>query len=697
MHLFFRICSRSLITCFFFLPVTVGVSQSIQVPAPLRAYIQSINSQPLGNYKPVTRLEQLSDTLFHLQMDWVLKDTLKQNDWQLQIIPAFQPDFHWAPHLTPTPDHIINQHVFRTPAMLVTKGRLQLAVIPDPDILSKNQGPDWYMDLDAPKNRLTLGMSLADVPEHTAFVRAPGGVYPPGTFRFGCYLMIHKAPDKTVADPWRPILSFFWKNWGEKAWDDIKVTAPLDLDLQCKRAYDWAFVNWKPTVWQEFELNGQTVGAPQFIVNVTQSPNYPGEVDEREFRSIWNQAWFNSLRSAAGLYRYARRHQVPAWLEYARKTKELALAFPQTRGFFPGLIGTEMEKVLIDGKYYNRSKGWSTRFFGNSDRNPYFRDARLAPYHILDMSFTANQMLIWYTDLEKDERLLNYAITYADALLGIQDKTGFFPAWLDLKTLQPLAHLNRSPETSLSVSFLLRLYGIVKEEKYKKAALKALSAVIQHNLLTGQWEDFETYWSCSPFGRDSLEGKKIIRNNMYKQNNFCMSWTAEALLDAYRITGQRSYLQYGQRTLDELLMTQASWQPPFIYVDAIGGFGVMNYDADWIDARQSLFAELIVNYGKTLNVKEYIQRGLAAMRASFLMIYSPENTKTKLQWEAKWPFFNATDYGFMMENYGHEGKPTPAGGGIGEFSIFSWGSGAAAEGYNRMLDRYGKALLELSD
>lgn len=697
MRLIYVTSLRLLTTCFFILSTGLIFAQSIKIPAPLKAYIQSISSQEIGHTKPVVQLKQLSDTLFHLQLDWVLKDTVKQNDWQLQIVPAFKPDFHWAPHLTPTPNHIINQHVFRTPAMLVSKQRLQLAVIPDPDILSKNEGPDWYMDLDAPKNLLTLGMSLADVPEHTAFVRAPGGVYPPGNFSFACYLMIHKAAEKTVPDPWRPILSFFWKNWGEKAWADIKVAAPLDLDLQCKRAYEWAFVNWKSTVWQEFELNGQTVGAPQFIVNVTQSPNYPGEVDEREFRSIWNQAWFNSLRSAAGLYRYAKRHNVPEWLEYARKTKELALAFPQKQGFFAGLIGTEMEEVTIDGKPYNRTKGWSTRFFGNSDRNPYIRDAKLAPYHILDMSFTANQMLIWYTDLEKDERLLQYASTYADALLRIQDKSGFFPAWLDLKTLKPLAHLSRSPETSLSVSFLLRLYEIVKVEKYKTAALKAMSAVIQHNLLPGQWEDFETYWSCSPFGRDSLEGKKITRNNMYKQNNFCMSWTAEALLDAYRATGQKFYLEYGQRTLDEMLMTQASWQPPFIYVDAIGGFGVMNYDADWIDARQSLFAELIVNYGKTLNSREYMQRGLAAMRASFLMIYSPENTKTKKQWEAKWPFFNAADYGFMMENYGHEGKPTPAGGGIGEFSIFSWGSGAAAEGYNRMLDRYGKELLELPD
>lgn len=577
----------------------------------------------------------------------------------------------------------------------LTKQRLQLAVIPDPDLLSVNRGPDWYMDLDAPNNQLILGMSLADVPEHTAFIRAPGGVYPPGNIRFGCYLMIHKGAENTISDPWRPVLSFFWKNWGQKGWDNLKLATPLDLDLQCRRAYEWAFVHWKPTVWQEFEINGQTVGAPQFIVNVTQSPNYPGEVNEREFRSIWNQAWFSSLRSAAGLYRYARRHNIPDWLQYAQKTKELALAFPQREGFFPGLIGTEMEEVKINGKAYNRSRGWTTRFFGNSDRNPYVRDAKFAPYHILDMSFTANQMLIWYTELEQDERLLNYAVTYADALLRIQDTSGFFPAWLDLENLQPLQHLNKSPESSLSVSFLLRLYEVVKVEKYKNAAIKALSAVIQQNLLTGQWEDFETYWSCSPFGRDSLEGKKIVWNNMFKQNNFCIFWTAEALLDAYRATGQKNYLEYGQRTLDELLMTQASWQPPFIYVDAIGGFGVMNYDADWIDARQSLFAELIMNYGKMLNSPEYIQRGVAAMRASFLMIYSPENLKTKKQWEAKWSFFNSKDYGFMMENYGHEGKPSASGGGIGEFSIFSWGSGAPAEGYNRMLDRYGQDLLDL--
>lgn len=32
----------------------------------------------------------------------------------------------------------------------------------------------------------------------------------------------------------------------------------------------------------------------------------------------------------------------------------------------------------------------------------------------------------------------------------------------------------------------------------------------------------------------------------------------------------------------------------------------------------------------------------------------------------------------------------PAGEGMGEFTIYDWGNGAAAEAYNRILDKFGK-------
>ena len=73
----------------------------------------------------------------------------------------------------------------------------------------------------------------------------------------------------------------------------------------------------------------------------------------------------------------------------------------------------------------------------------------------------------------------------AMALLGIQYENGFFPGWLDLKTMQPMNHLNASPETSLSVTFLLKLYELTHKEEYKRAAFKAMNAVIHEIIRLG--------------------------------------------------------------------------------------------------------------------------------------------------------------------------------------------------------------------
>ena len=173
-----------------------------------------------------------------------------------------------------------------------------------------------------------------------------------------------------------------------------------------------------------------------------------------------------------------------------------------------------------------------------------------------------------------------------------------------------------------------------------------------------------------------------------------MFWTAEALFECYLATKDRKYLEVGQRTLDELLMAQASWQPPYIYVNALGGFGVMNADGEWNDSRESLFAEIILQYGKLLKITEYKERGVSALRSSFAMMYCPENPVTKAQWEKVWPFFGKEDYGFTMENYGHGGRTSPEGEGMGEFTIYDWGNGAAAEAYNRIVDKFGKEYVK---
>lgn len=664
-----------------------GERLAVRLPNGLTGLISDIAIDSLGDKRPEMTFREIEPGIFHVAIVFDLTDTVRQDDWQVRITPAFDPSFHWSPHLTPTPDHIVAQHVFRSPALIVTSADHGLTVIPDLDMMQKGSPVEWYMDMDALTNKLTLGMSRNSVKEHVLFVRDNGAVYPPGKVGFGFYILGASGKEK-VKNPFGDASRFIWEMWGAPLYYKSKYDWDI-LDKYVGHTYNWAFREWRETVFQEFELNGKKVGAPVFIVNTTQSPNYPGEINEREFRSVWNQAWFNSLRSASGLYRYAKRTNNPELMKYALMTKELSLAFPQNNGFFPGLIATGMHQVEIDGVKYNRSKGWNTYYFGNSNRNPVTWDAATSPYHILDMSFTAWQMLQWYSSLEKDERLLEYALEYGKALVNIQDEKGFFPAWLDNETLQPLDFLDDSPETSMSVTFLLKLHELTHDEMFRNSALRAMQALMGEVVDTGRWEDFETYWSCSRFGSDTLVGRKVIRNNQFKQNTFSMYWTAEALLNCYEMSGDSLYLDKGTRVLDELLMYQAAWQPPYIYVRSLGGFGVMNADGEWNDARQSLFAGLILRYARELDREDYYQRGIASLFASFEMMYCPENEATKNQWEKAWPFFNEKDYGFMMENYGHGGVTSPEGIGIGEFTIYDWGNGAAAEAYNRILDEMG--------
>ncbi len=674
--------------------VLAAAAGQIDVPQELRSCVASIRADSIGGIEPLVEVTREPAGILRFRLTFDLPRPIAQDDWRIDVEPAFAPDFHWSPHLTPTPRHVVDQHSFRSPALIVAAPSCTLALIPDLELLLERAPVRWYMDLDAPARKLTLGMSDTEVEGHVFYVRKPGAAYPKGKIQFGFFALSSTSPE-AARNPFRPVLSFLWERYGRAL---FRVGRPLKGDLApyVEHTYRWAFEGWREAVWQEFELEGKRVGAPVFIVNQTQSPNYPGEVDEREFRSIWNQAWFSSLRSASGLFRWARARGREELLAKARMTRELALLAPMNEGFFPSLVATEMETV----GGYNRSRGWGTAFWGNSDRNPVNRlagsrsaDPRIAPYHVLDMSWTSLLMLRWHEELEPDEQLLAYATRYGDALLRLQDERGFFPAWLDQETLKPLGVLDDSPETSLSVTFLLALSRATGKSDYRDAALRAMNAVATEIIPQGRWEDFETYWSCSSWGIDDLLGKKVVRNDLYKQNTFSMFWTAEALLETYQATGKREHLELGERVLDELLMAQASWQPPYMYVDVLGGFGVMNADGEWNDSRESLFAETIVRYGQELSRDEYVERGLAALRSSFVMMYAPENPRTKEQWEKRHPFFGPEDYGFTMENYGHGGRTSPEGEGMGVFTIYDWGNGAAAEAYNRMVDHWGTELV----
>lgn len=647
--------------------------------------LKEIKISGLGQLSPRFTYQQTGDNMWRLSFTCRLEKAHTQKDWEAVLTAGFTPTFHWAPHLTPQNGYIAARHVFRTPAVIFQDNHNTLAVIPDIKTTASQKVP-CYLDMDAVNQTISIGLADSQVTGHILYHKAPETCYPEGDLEIAFYILVYQGAPK---NPFRPVLSFFWERFG--ASDFRSLTEPKrNLEVYTNHTYRWAFQNWKEVVWQEFPVNGTLVGAPAFIVTATQSPGSPRPPHQREALSIWNQAWFCSLRSASGLYRHARRIQDPELMACAQKTKELALAFPQTDGLFPAVAATRMEFITDENEPETqnmRSLGWDTLYWGNSDRNPFSAEIETSPYHILDMSFTADYMLTWYEDLEPDQRLLDYALNYADRLVGLQDERGYFPGWTD-SSGNRLGVLDDSPESSMSAAFLIHCYNLSHNKRYLDAALKCLDAVIRDIIPEGRWEDFETYWSCSHYWNDHT-GEKIPRNNMYKQCNFSMYFTSLALLEAYLCTKESRYMDWGRRVTDEMLMTQSSYQPSAIPIPVIGGFGVMNGDAELNDARQSLFSILLLRYAHVTGDKEYTERGFAALRISFSMMYCPENPEARLQWEKAWPFFGETDYGFNMENYGHNGVVTEDGIGIGEFTIYDWGNGAASEAYERLLDQYG--------
>jgi len=384
---------------------------------------------------PRTEVSEIEDGWQRVRMTWDVAQEVAQNELSVRFDVAFEPDFWWAPHLTPEKGYVVGQHVFRSPAMITQRGPLTFVLSPDLDFVGQRAENPWFMDCDAIHNQMWLGMVQTAIPEHVLFKKAPGMKFPPGQVELSFFLTAYRDTDQ-VRNPWSKVTRFQWNRWARPLYERGEpIPAPLE-NYVC-HTYDWAFDGWGKFVWQEFDLNGVRVGAPQFIVNISQSPNYPGPWYQREFLSIWNQAWFSSLRSASGLYRFARETQDKELLRKASLTKELALAAPMKDGIFPAVIGCENTAVQIEGKDYRRPRGWDQASWSNSNRSPRDHGITSQWYHVLDASWTALLMLRWHEELEKDERLLDYARVYGDRLLALQDSQGFFPGWLHPETQQP--------------------------------------------------------------------------------------------------------------------------------------------------------------------------------------------------------------------------------------------------------------------
>jgi hypothetical protein len=113
----------------------------------------------------------------------------------------------------------------------------------------------------------------------------------------------------------------------------------------------------------------------------------------------------------------------------------------------------------------------------------------------------------------------------------------------------------------------------------------------------------------------------------------------------------------------------------------------MNSDAEWNDARQSMFAATLMHYYNHTSEDEYFERGIAALRASFALMFIPEHKGKRIK---DLSVLKPVDYGSMSENYGHFGDDRAAPG----YMYFDWGSGSSASAAAFIEKKYGDVYVD---
>lgn len=99
--------------------------------------IDAIQYDLLGIERGKSHVKVIDNNTLYINLSFSLKNSVQQGDWRIAVKPDFLPSFHWAPHLTPTDRNVIDQHVFRSPALIVADDHQTLILIPDLDIMQR--------------------------------------------------------------------------------------------------------------------------------------------------------------------------------------------------------------------------------------------------------------------------------------------------------------------------------------------------------------------------------------------------------------------------------------------------------------------------------------------------------------------------------------------------------------------------------
>ena len=615
----------------------------------LRDSANVMTDLPSKGFKVNINVDTISAGVYHVML--TVSANRPHHLRELKIPLHFMPDsaairdevrnsFHWVPNLKKNAAQIISQHVFRSPAIILTHKQSAVSIIPDLDAMNAYPETPYYLDLNFGDEGIVISYGLSNyrVGQHVYYERKDSSFILPEKVKLGLYAIYsdHSSP----LDILKKTNAFLWNKFGSACLDSLSPQV-----VPFRHYADVGYTMGLSKYW----VNGPRPGTGGITLS-TYLDKTTGVYRGRDFKDdLWFHSWFNNARTAYGLYLWGEEANNKLWMDKALSIMNLLLSSPQTNGFFPTIWVPDKNKWLASGQ-------------GGGP----------GLYHVPDNAWTAIWLLRFNDELQKLHGADNFLIDFARGLMKTQLANGSFPARLRVSDLSPDPVLKNSASGSMPTWFLeemiLRKKLPPDVEEEARAAVKRSLSFLEKEILPGiRFQDYEVFFSCAPNALNHFDSLTWL----YPHNTLSIQWSAEAFLKAYQLFNRKHDLEQGEFCLNLLSLYQQVWNPPFIDFYAFGGFGAQNTDAEWSDARQAQFAETYLNFFLATRNREYLQRSIAACRASFALMAIPEN-KVICPQNYKGTPYNGEFIGAMAENFGHSGYNKRSG-----QSGFHWGTGSA--------------------
>ncbi len=594
-------------------------------------------------------IDTIEPGLYHLKIKITTEKPVKIKNIEIPlqfmadsagISGKIKTSFHWAPNLKLDCTDIISQHVFRSPAIILKYHKASASIVPDLKLMESYHYAPYYLDLKFSEKEAIASFGLSDyrVRGHVYYERSDSLFTLPEKTELGLYLI--SETDSSPLQILKRTNNLLWNMPGISCIDSLAPQV-VPFSHYAEEGYSMAL--------SKYWVNGPVKGTGGITLS-TYFDKASGVYRGRDYKDdLWFHSWFNNARTAYGLYLWGKTTGNSIWINKAMAVMNLLLLSPAEKGFFKTIWVPEKNVWITSGQ------GGGPEL-----------------YHVPDNAWTAIWLLRFNDELRELKGADKFLTDFAAGLIKIQSEDGSFPERISSSDFSPDTVLAKGASGAMATWFLEEMILRKKltseaESVAREAVIKSLSFLEKEILPAMKFQDYEVFFSCAP----NPPGRFDRCTWLYPHNTLSIQWCAEAFLKASLIFGRNDYLEKGEYCLNILSLYQQVWNPPFIGFYAFGGFGVQNTDAEWSDARQAQFAETYLNYFMSTGNHEYLERGIAACRASFALMAIPEN-RAICPDNYQGTSFNGEFRGAMAENYGHSGYNRRSG-----QSGFHWGTGSA--------------------